>query len=239
MGYYSDLRLSITKRDYLIMLEKDEKNSNSCAYILSPDNATVKGYKANGVECIFIKQDSFKYYKEFEDIQLLEKYLSETKNGYVFFRVGDGWDDIEYRNTARFKELEIPFKFIENIEKKARKDLLSELNTKNKKYKITSKDHIFTDKIDILEYFKNNKEFKELLKKEYDNNMQFKLVIHIDIANSDAEVTLFSRSPKEEYYEEKQRTNINLNSAISSLGYSNKDLYLKSINQEEEEEEFE
>lgn len=38
MGYYSDLRLSITKRDYLIMLEKDEKNSNSCAYILSPDN---------------------------------------------------------------------------------------------------------------------------------------------------------------------------------------------------------
>ena len=25
MGYYSDLRLSITKRDYLIMLEKDEK----------------------------------------------------------------------------------------------------------------------------------------------------------------------------------------------------------------------
>ena len=95
MGYYSDLRLSITKRDYLIMLEKDEKNSNSCAYILSPDNATVKGYKANGVECIFIKQDSFKYYKEFEDIQLLEKYLSETKNGYVFFRVGDGWDDIE------------------------------------------------------------------------------------------------------------------------------------------------
>lgn len=239
MGYYSDLRLSITKRDYLIMLEKDEKNSNSCAYILSPDNATVKGYKANGVECIFIKQDSFKYYKEFEDIQLLEKYLSETKNGYVFFRVGDGWDDIEYRNTARFKELEIPFKFIENIEKKARKDLLSELNNKNKKYKITSKDHIFTDKFDILEYFKNNKEFKELLKKEYDNNMQFKLVIHIDIANNDAEVTLFSRSPKEEYYVERQRNSINLDSAILSLGYANKESYLKSINQKEDEEEFE
>lgn len=67
------------------MLEKDEKNSNSCAYILSPDNATVKGYKANGVECIFIKQDSFKYYKEFEDIQLLEKYLSETKKWLCVF----------------------------------------------------------------------------------------------------------------------------------------------------------
>ena len=52
-----------------------------------------------------------------------------------FFRIGDGWDDIEYRNTARFKELEIPFKFIQNIEKKARKDLLSELNTKIKNTK--------------------------------------------------------------------------------------------------------
>lgn len=239
MGYYSDLRLSITKRDYLIMLEKDEKNSNSCAYILSPDNATVKGYKANGVECIFIKQDSFKYYKEFEDIQLLEKYLSETKNGYVFFRIGDGWDDIEYRNTARFKELEIPFKFIDSIEKKARKDLLFELNAKNRRYKITSKDHVFTNKIDILEYFRNNKKFKEKLKEEYDNNIQFKLKIHIDISNKEAEVILYSRNPEEEYYVEKERNSINLDSAILSLGYSNQELYLKSINQKEDEEEFE
>ena len=239
MGYFSDLRLSITKREYLIMLEKDEKNSNTCAYILSPDNATIKGYKANGVECIFIKQDSFKYYKEFEDIQLLEKYLSETKSGYVFFRVGDGLDDIEYRNTAKFKELEIPFKFIESIERKARKDLLLELNTKNKKYKIKSKNHIFTDKIDILEYFRNNKEFKEKLQKEYDNNIQFKLQIYIDISSKEAEIILYSRNPKEEYYVERQRNSIDLDSAILSLGYANKESYLKDINQEEEEEEFE
>ena len=236
MGYYSDLRLSITKRDYLIMLEKDEKNSNSCAYILSPDNAIVKGYKANGVECIFIKQDSFKYYKEFEDIQLLEKYLSETKSGYVFFRIGSSWDDIEYRNTARFKELEIPFKFIESIEKKACKDLLFKLDTKKKKYKITGRNHIFTDKIDILEYFRNNKEFKEKLKEEYDKNIQFKLKIYIDISNKEAEIILYSRNPKEEYYIERQRNSIDLDTAILSLGYSDKESYLQSINQEEEEE---
>ena len=236
MGYYSDLRLSITKRDYLIMLERDEKNSNSCAYILSPDNATVKGYEANGVECIFIKQDSFKYYKEFEEIQLLEKYLSETKSGYVFFRIGSSWDDIEYRNTARLKELEIPFKFIESIEKKACKDLLFKLNTKKKKYKITSRNHILTDKIDILEYFRNNKEFKEKLKEEYNNNIQFKLKIYIDISNKEAEIILYSRNAKEEYYVERQRNSIDLNTAILSLGYSDKESYLQSINQEEEEE---
>ena len=218
------------------MLERDEKNSNSCAYILSPDNATVKGYKANGVECIFIKQDSFKYYKEFKEIQLLEKYLSETKSGYVFFRIGSSWDDIEYRNTARFKELEIPFKFIESIEKKACKDLLFKLNTKKKKYKITSRNHILTDKIDILEYFRNNKEFKEKLKEEYNNNIQFKLKIYIDISNKEAEIILYSRNAKEEYYVERQRNSIDLNTAILSLGYSDKESYLQSINQEEEEE---
>lgn len=239
MGYHSDLRLSITKRDYLIMLEKDEKNSNSCALFLNPDNARINGYKLNGVECIFIQQDSFKYYKEFEEIQLLEKYLSETKNGYVFFRIGGSWDDIEYRNTAKFKELEIPFKFIEKIEKKARKDLLFEINTKNKKYKITSKNHIFTDKIDILEYFRNNKEFKEKLKEEYDNNIQFKLKKYIDISSKEAEVILYSRDSKEEYYVERERNSIDLDSAILSLGYSDKESYLKSINQKEEEEEFE
>ena len=69
--------------------------------------------------------------------------------------------------------------------------------------------------------------------------MQFKLVIHIDIANNDAEVTLHSRNPKEEYYVERQRNSINLDSAILSLGYANKESYLKSINQKEDEEEFE
>ncbi len=239
MGYYSDLRLSITKRDYLIMLEKDEKNSNNCALFLSPDKAIIKGYKLNGVECIFIQQDSFKYYKEFEEIQLLEKYLGETKNGYVFFRIGGSWDDMEYRNTARFKELEMPFKFIDSIEKKTRKDLLFELNAKNKEYKITSKNHIFTEKIDILEYFRNNKEFKEKLKEEYDNNIQFKLKLYIDVSNNEAEVILYSRDSKEEYYVERERNSIDLDSAILSLGYSDKESYLKSINQKEEEEEFE
>ena len=38
-------------------------------------------------ECIFIKQDSFKYYKEFEEIQLLEKYLSETKMVMCFLEL--------------------------------------------------------------------------------------------------------------------------------------------------------
>lgn len=34
MGYYSDLRITLTKNDYLAMLKKDEKNKNICNFLL-------------------------------------------------------------------------------------------------------------------------------------------------------------------------------------------------------------
>ena len=77
MGYYSDLRLCLTKKDYLAIMKKDEKNRNACNYILHEDEATVREYTKNGVDCVFIRRDSFKYYKEFNEVQLLEKYLNE------------------------------------------------------------------------------------------------------------------------------------------------------------------
>lgn len=59
---------------------------------------------------------------------------------------------------------------------------------------------------------------------------------YIDISSQEAEVTFYSRNPKEEYYVKIQRNSIDLDSAILSLGYSNKESYLKNINQKEEEE---
>ncbi len=103
MGYYSDLRISVTKKDYLAMLKKDKKNKNACNYILDKDESYVHEYRKNGVECVFIRRDSLKYYKEFSDIQMLERYLREAKSGYVFVRIGDKFDDIEYKNTAKYK----------------------------------------------------------------------------------------------------------------------------------------
>ena len=48
MGYYSDLRLCLTKKDYLAIMKKDEKNRNSCNYILHKDEAYVHEFTENG-----------------------------------------------------------------------------------------------------------------------------------------------------------------------------------------------
>lgn len=124
MGYYSDLRIALTKKDYLRMLEKDKKH-NRCAYILNEDNAYITEYLENNVECVLLQQFNLKYYKEFEDVQLFEKYLNETKNGYVFMRIGERWNDIEYRNKAKYNELEVPFEFIKTIRERTTKELLN------------------------------------------------------------------------------------------------------------------
>jgi len=153
MGYYSDLRVAITKKDYIKILEKDNQK-NMCKYILDKDNAYIKEYSENNVECVLLQQFNFKYYKEFEGIQLFEKYLAEAKNGYVFMRIGEGWDDIEYRNTAKYKELEVPFKFINIIrEENARKMNIEKLENKQ-----TKKEYIITNTKEIIEYCKGNKD---------------------------------------------------------------------------------
>ena len=90
-------------------------------------------YKKNNIDCVCIRSDSLKYYKEFSEIQMFEKYLSEAKSGYVFFRDGDRYDDIEYRNTAKYKELEIPFGFIDQIRNQA----INEVKIKNANYEKT------------------------------------------------------------------------------------------------------
>ena len=44
MGYYSDLRLCLTKKDYLTIMKKDEKNRNACNYILHEDEGAPRAY---------------------------------------------------------------------------------------------------------------------------------------------------------------------------------------------------
>ena len=154
MGYYSDLRIAITKRDYLCMINKNKENFIKCDCIINPDIARIFEYRTNGVEYIVLIQASIKYHKEFEEIQQFEKYLKEAKSGYVFLRIGDKWDDIEYRNNAKSKELEEPFKFIQQIEEKA----ISRFLSKDMKYSKTQMQYIYTDKYTILDFYDGNKE---------------------------------------------------------------------------------
>lgn len=237
MGYYSDLRVAITKKDYIKMLEKDNQK-NMCKFILDKDDAYIKEYSKNNVECVLLQQFSLKYYKEFEEIQLFEKYLSEVKNGYVFMRIGGSWDDIEYRNTAKYKELEVPFKFINIIrEENARKMNIEKLENKQ-----TKKEYIITNTKEIIEYCKGNKDIINFINEEFYVGTQFKMILNVDALKDEASATLYLRTTMDEKYNILSAETIDIKKALKFLGYQNKEKFLEDLNRvrvNQEEEEFE
>lgn len=122
MGYYSDVMIATTKKDY-----------NKIVNVLSklPDQYLIKNidaeeYKENNIECVFIRWDYIKYYEEFEDIQALEKSLSKAKDGYVFCRLGEENGDIEFRKRSKLPELMKEFDFIREINNSLNKELKEE-----------------------------------------------------------------------------------------------------------------
>ena len=235
MGYYSDLRISVTKKDYLAMLKKDEKNKNACNYILDKDEAYIYEYKKNGAECVFIRKDSLKYYKEFSDIQMLEKYLSETKSGYVFVRIGGGFDDIEYRNTAKYKELEVPFGFIDQIRNQA----INEIKIKNANYEKTENKYIILNNDEIIDYCKADKHMVDEIKQWAKEGVQFKLVLDIDAKKEDSSAEIYLRKPEDEQYLLWSAGKVKTETALNFIGYPNIEVFLEDINKEESQTENE
>lgn len=236
MGYYSDLRIAMTKRDYLSIIEKNKASSIDCSYLLLPDNARIKEFEKDKNACILIQLDSLKYYKEFEEIQQFENYLSKTKNGYVFLRIGSTWDDIEYRNNAKIKALEEPFKFIKQIEKKA----IKESTSQKTKYAKTKMEYIYTEPNDILEFYESNSKIHNYIKEQYNQNIQFKLFLDVDTNKTESLSVLQMRKANEDKYSEVRTEYIPIESALYYLGYQDEEGLLQEINENNDnEEEFE
>lgn len=174
----------------------------------------------------------------FEGIQLFEKYLSEAKNGYVFMRIGGSWDDIEYRNTSKYKELEVPFKFINIIrEENARKMNIEKLENKQ-----TKKEYIITNTKEIIEYCKGNKDIINFINEEFYVGTQFKMILNVDALKDEASATLYLRTTMDEKYNILSAETIDINKALKFLGYQNKEKFLEDLNGvrvNQEEEEFE
>ena len=96
-------------------------------------------YKENNKDCVFMYWDSLKYYKEFEEVQALEKSLSKLKDGYVFCRLGEESGDIEFRKRTKIPELMKEFQFIRDIRKKLNEELKEEEEEELKDYEINEK----------------------------------------------------------------------------------------------------
>ena len=122
MGYYSDVMIATTKKDYNKIVNVLNKLPDK--YLI--ENVDVEEYKENNIECVFFRFDYIKYYKEFEDIQTLEKSLSKAKDGYVFCRLGEENGDIEFRRRSKLPELIKEFEFIREIKDSLDKELEDE-----------------------------------------------------------------------------------------------------------------
>ncbi len=119
MGYYSNVMIATTKNDF----EKIKKSQEKCEFNILDTDAEISAYQENGKDCVFLRLYSIKYYKEFEEIQALEKSLNKLKDGYVFCRMGEENGDIEFRNRTKLPELMKEFEFIKELNKTLNEEL--------------------------------------------------------------------------------------------------------------------
>lgn len=119
MGYYSDVMIATTKNDF----EKIKRAQEKCEFNILNTEAEVSDYQENGKDFVFLTLYSIKYYKEFEEIQVLEKSLNKLKDGYVFCRMGEENGDIEFRNRTKLSELMKEFEFIKELNKTLNEEL--------------------------------------------------------------------------------------------------------------------
>ena len=119
MGNYSNVMLATTKKDF-------KKIENALKKI--PDNylledLEIDSYTENDIECVFAHFGYIKYYKEYEEVQILEKSLKKLQDGYVFCRLGEEFEDIDFRKRTELPELMKSFEFIVNVSENLNKEL--------------------------------------------------------------------------------------------------------------------
>lgn len=122
MGYCSNVMIAVTKQDFKKIENAQKKIPNN----LLLEDIEIDNYKENDIECVFAHFGYIKYYKEYEEVQALEKSLNKLKDGYVFCRLGEEAGDIEFRNRTKLSELMKNFEFIREISRNLNKELKTE-----------------------------------------------------------------------------------------------------------------
>ena len=119
MSYYSNVMISATKKDFNRIEEVLKEVPNN--YLL--EGLKIVDYTENGIECVFAHFGYIQYKKAFEEVQMLEKCLSELQDGYVFCRLGEQFEDIDFRKRTEHRELMKEFDFIINVSENLNKEL--------------------------------------------------------------------------------------------------------------------
>jgi len=119
MGYYSNVMIGVTKKDFNKIENDLRKIPNN--YLL--DVLDVDDYIENDRECVFAHFGYLRYDKEFEEVQLLEKSLEELEDGYIFLRLGEQFPDVDFRKRTKLPELMKEFEFLIDLRDSINKEL--------------------------------------------------------------------------------------------------------------------
>jgi len=119
MGYYSNVMIAVTKKDFNKIENDLRKIPNN--YLL--DVLDVDDYIENDRECVFAHFGYLRYDKEFEEVQLLEKSLEELEDGYIFLRLGEQFPDVDFRKRTKLPELMKEFEFLIDLRDSINKEL--------------------------------------------------------------------------------------------------------------------
>lgn len=99
MGYYSDVSIAIKKADMECLKSQLAKKAftpdvpiNILNFVL---NAIKDGQQDNDNNISVLSWYSLKWYKEFPEIQFINKFLN-TLDEYEFIRIGEDEEDIEH-----------------------------------------------------------------------------------------------------------------------------------------------
>ena len=95
MGYYSDVALSMYKKDYNKMVELNKENEDFNDLIRIANKRTYTGDE----DVVTLYWESVKWHTAFPEIGTIEDYLRilvEQDRPYNFIRIGEDWDDVEY-----------------------------------------------------------------------------------------------------------------------------------------------
>jgi len=122
MGYCSNVMIAVTKKDFKKIEDAQKKIPDNTLL----DELEIENYKENDIDCVFAHFGYIKYYKEYEEVKVLEKTLSKLKDGYIFCRLGEESADIEFRNRTKLPELMKHFDFIIDIRDNLNRELKEE-----------------------------------------------------------------------------------------------------------------
>ena len=122
MGYCSNVMIAVTKKDFKKIEDAQKKIPDNTLL----DELEIENYKENDIDCVFAHFGYIKYYKEYEEVKVLEKTLSKLKDGYIFCRLGEESADIEFRNRTKLPELMKYFDFIVDIRDNLNRELKEE-----------------------------------------------------------------------------------------------------------------